>query len=208
MTRAAGGVDADVSVPPGRRGRPGGRHRRRAGVPDAAADARRSGGGDRGQFGLRRRTSPKFAPQLGLDRPIAAQFFIWAGKMATGDFGESFFYKKTVASLILDRLEPTLALARRDDLVGDADLRAAGDLGGASAGLLGRPDRDGLLRARFLGAGVRDRLSPDLCFFRPAGLVSGAGLPTAVRRLRRVPLSVDPALDHAFHRLYRAAWRG
>jgi peptide/nickel transport system permease protein len=49
--------------------------------------------------------------ELGLDRPIAAQFFIWAGKMATGNFGESFFYKKTVASLILDRLEPTLALA-------------------------------------------------------------------------------------------------
>jgi len=49
--------------------------------------------------------------QLGLDKPIAVQFFIWAGKMATGDFGESFFYKKTVASLIADRLEPTLALA-------------------------------------------------------------------------------------------------
>jgi peptide/nickel transport system permease protein len=49
--------------------------------------------------------------QLGLDKPIAGQFFIWAGKMATGDFGESFFYKKSVASLIVDRLEPTLALA-------------------------------------------------------------------------------------------------
>jgi peptide/nickel transport system permease protein len=49
--------------------------------------------------------------QLGLDQPIAAQFFIWAGKMAVGDLGESFFYKKTVASLIVDRLEPTLALA-------------------------------------------------------------------------------------------------
>ncbi|WP_158818249.1 ABC transporter permease [Methylocapsa sp. S129] len=49
--------------------------------------------------------------QLGLDQPIAAQFFIWAGKMVVGDFGESFFYKKTVASLIVDRLEPTLALA-------------------------------------------------------------------------------------------------
>jgi peptide/nickel transport system permease protein len=49
--------------------------------------------------------------QLGLDKPIAVQFFIWAGKMAVGDFGESFFYKKSVASLIVDRLEPTLALA-------------------------------------------------------------------------------------------------
>ena len=49
--------------------------------------------------------------QLGLDKPIAMQFVIWAGRMAVGDFGESFFYKKTVASLIVDRLEPTLALA-------------------------------------------------------------------------------------------------
>jgi peptide/nickel transport system permease protein len=49
--------------------------------------------------------------QLGLDRPIVAQFLLWARRMATGDFGESYFYKKTVASLIADRLEPTLALA-------------------------------------------------------------------------------------------------
>jgi peptide/nickel transport system permease protein len=49
--------------------------------------------------------------QLGLDKPIATQFAIWAKRMATGDFGESFFYKKSVASLILDRLEPTVSLA-------------------------------------------------------------------------------------------------
>ena len=49
--------------------------------------------------------------KLGLDRPIATQFFIWVGKMMTGDFGESFFYKKQVAELIADRIEPTLSLA-------------------------------------------------------------------------------------------------
>jgi peptide/nickel transport system permease protein len=49
--------------------------------------------------------------QLGLNRPIALQFASWIGKMATGDFGDSFFYKKSVASLIADRVEPTLALA-------------------------------------------------------------------------------------------------
>jgi len=49
--------------------------------------------------------------KLGLDRPIATQFFIWIGKMMTGDFGESFFYKKQVAELIADRIEPTLSLA-------------------------------------------------------------------------------------------------
>ena len=49
--------------------------------------------------------------KLGLDRPMVTQFFIWAGHALKGDFGESFFYKKTVASLIADRLEPTLALS-------------------------------------------------------------------------------------------------
>ncbi|HVL56850.1 MAG TPA: ABC transporter permease [Burkholderiaceae bacterium] len=49
--------------------------------------------------------------RLGLDQPIVSQFFVWAAHMLQGDFGESFFYKRTVASLIADRIEPTLALA-------------------------------------------------------------------------------------------------
>ena len=49
--------------------------------------------------------------KLGLDRPIVEQFAIWIDNLARGDLGESFFFKKTVASLVADRLEPTLALA-------------------------------------------------------------------------------------------------
>src|ERR1700693_5372127 len=49
--------------------------------------------------------------RLGLDRPIIEQFFIWVGRLLTGDFGESFFFKKQVAELIADRIGPTLALA-------------------------------------------------------------------------------------------------
>ena len=49
--------------------------------------------------------------RLGLDQPILTQFFIWFGNMLRGDFGESFFFKKTVAELIVGRLEPTLALS-------------------------------------------------------------------------------------------------
>jgi len=49
--------------------------------------------------------------QLGLNRPMIEQFFIWSGKVLTGDFGESFFFKKTVATLIGERIEPTLSLA-------------------------------------------------------------------------------------------------
>jgi peptide/nickel transport system permease protein len=49
--------------------------------------------------------------RLGLDRPIVQQFAIWIGRMAHGDLGESFFFKKTVAELVSERLEPTVALA-------------------------------------------------------------------------------------------------
>src|SRR5262245_46414171 len=49
--------------------------------------------------------------RLGLDQPILTQFVIWMGKTLQGDFGESFFFKKQVTELILDRLEPTVSLA-------------------------------------------------------------------------------------------------
>jgi peptide/nickel transport system permease protein len=58
-------------------------------------------------------TAPQVAAirvQLGLDRPIAQQFAIWIGNIARGDLGESFFFKKKVTDLVLDRLEPTAAL--------------------------------------------------------------------------------------------------
>jgi len=49
--------------------------------------------------------------QLGLDQPMLQQFIIWFGKVLHGDLGESFFFKKTVAELIGERIEPTLSLA-------------------------------------------------------------------------------------------------
>ena len=49
--------------------------------------------------------------RLGLDQPIVTQFFVWIANMARGDFGESFFFKRTVASLVGDRIEPTLMLS-------------------------------------------------------------------------------------------------
>ncbi len=49
--------------------------------------------------------------QLGLDKPLFIQLFVWLGQILRGDFGDSFFFKKSVASLIADRIEPTLALA-------------------------------------------------------------------------------------------------
>ena len=48
---------------------------------------------------------------LGLDRPILVQFGIWFGNLLQGNLGESFYYKTQVATLIGQRLEPTLSLA-------------------------------------------------------------------------------------------------
>jgi peptide/nickel transport system permease protein len=48
---------------------------------------------------------------LGLDRPIVVQFGIWLANLLGGDLGESFYYKQSVASLIGQRIEPTLALS-------------------------------------------------------------------------------------------------
>src|SRR5436305_8557154 len=49
--------------------------------------------------------------RLGLDAPLLLQFFQWLGNLLRGDFGESFYFKKTVADLIASRLEPTVALS-------------------------------------------------------------------------------------------------
>ncbi len=49
--------------------------------------------------------------QLGLNKPILTQLFIWGGNLLQGDLGESFYFKKKVTQLILFRIEPTLALA-------------------------------------------------------------------------------------------------
>lgn len=49
--------------------------------------------------------------KLGLDEPLLTQFMIWSGGVLSGDFGESFFFKKTVAELIAQRIEPTVMLS-------------------------------------------------------------------------------------------------
>lgn len=49
--------------------------------------------------------------ELGLDRPLPVQFFKWSGQLLQGNLGQSLFLKQSVASLIGQRMEPTLSLA-------------------------------------------------------------------------------------------------
>jgi len=49
--------------------------------------------------------------QLGLDRSILSQYFIWIGRVIQGDLGYSYYLNKPVTDLIAQRIEPTLSLA-------------------------------------------------------------------------------------------------
>jgi peptide/nickel transport system permease protein len=53
----------------------------------------------------------KIRTGLGLDQPIHVQFAIYAGNLLRGDLGKSLHSQMPVRQLILQRVEPTLALA-------------------------------------------------------------------------------------------------
>jgi peptide/nickel transport system permease protein len=48
--------------------------------------------------------------RLGLDAPLFQQFLVWLWNIARGDLGTSIFSNKPVATLIVERIEPTVAL--------------------------------------------------------------------------------------------------
>jgi peptide/nickel transport system permease protein len=48
--------------------------------------------------------------ELRLDRPMAAQYIEWLGRVATGDFGRSFQYPMGVRTVLLERLPATAEL--------------------------------------------------------------------------------------------------
>ncbi|AUC56675.1 MAG: ABC transporter permease [Sagittula sp.] len=49
--------------------------------------------------------------RYGLDRPIYERYVSWLAGVATGDFGESYYWHKPVAELVADRADETLTLA-------------------------------------------------------------------------------------------------
>src|SRR5437899_5924834 len=55
-------------------------------------------------------TAARVRQRLGLDRPLVAQYAGWAGAALRGDLGRSFKTGDPVATLIADRLGPTLQL--------------------------------------------------------------------------------------------------
>jgi peptide/nickel transport system permease protein len=47
----------------------------------------------------------------GLDRPLLVQYFDWLGRMLTGDFGRSLYFKTSVLDLVLAKFPTTALLA-------------------------------------------------------------------------------------------------
>jgi len=48
--------------------------------------------------------------QMGLDRPIVVQYFVWLGKAVRLDFGQSMWEKRPVTDLVMNRFPNTLQL--------------------------------------------------------------------------------------------------
>lgn len=55
--------------------------------------------------------------ELGLDRPLIAQFWIWFRNLLRGDLGDSIFLHRPVLQAIIERAEPTLMLTAMSLLV-------------------------------------------------------------------------------------------
>lgn len=48
---------------------------------------------------------------LGLDRPVIQRFFLFVGNAVQGDFGQSFYHRRPVADVIVERLPATIELS-------------------------------------------------------------------------------------------------
>ncbi|GAC1607015.1 MAG: ABC transporter permease [Ramlibacter sp.] len=57
-----------------------------------------------------RETQAAVAQSFALDRPVAQQYAAFVIRMAQGDWGQSYYFRRPVAALIAERLAPTLAL--------------------------------------------------------------------------------------------------
>jgi len=59
----------------------------------------------------------KLRVQMGLDKPLYHQFFLWFSNALQGDLGDSIFLGRSVTRSILERAEPTLVLILLSSIV-------------------------------------------------------------------------------------------
>jgi hypothetical protein len=157
---------------------------------------------------------------LGLNDPLHLQFGRWAVRVLNGDLGISIFSNVPVATLIGQRVWPTLSLALTTIVLAVVLALTAGVLAAWESREPARSSGDDLVRGRLFRAGFRRRLSPYLCVrhhpalatraraTRPSRRASGPGLVTwsCPPWLSAWPMCVDCA--HHAHGHARRASRG
>ncbi len=119
---------------------------------------------------------------LGLDRPFLVRFGEWVWQILHGDLGTSIFTNLPVATMIAQRIEPTLSLMAITLMLRGRRRGADRRAGGMEGRHLDRSRHHGVRGARLLGAGLRDRLSARLCVRAAARMAAGAGLYADLRK--------------------------
>jgi peptide/nickel transport system permease protein len=109
-----------------------------------------------------------FEREMGLDRPIYAQYLTWLGKVLQGDLGESFITHKSVLDLLGERMLVTLEIGLLGLLVA---LAGAIPLGVTAAVHQNRPRDHGARLLALLGISIPDFWSGILLI-----IVFGVGL--------------------------------
>src|SRR5258708_1429072 len=143
---------------------------------------------------------------LGLDRPFLVQFGTWLWRILHGDLGTSIFTNLPVASLIAQRIEPTLSLMAITLVL---TILVAVPLGVVAAWKAGSwVDRTIMAFAVFgfslLASRLCCRIHPRLCVRAAVRMASRAGLHAAGRRLLAMAGEPDPPGRRARLRLHRA----
>jgi len=60
----------------------------------------------------------KLRHDLGLDKPVMVQYFVWLGRVFRGDLGKSIYSEDPVSTLLLEKAKTTVPLALGSMIVG------------------------------------------------------------------------------------------
>ncbi|MCY4474515.1 MAG: ABC transporter permease [Chloroflexi bacterium] len=63
-----------------------------------------------GGYGMSEEQIAALSEKLGLDRPLIVQYFIWLGRVVTGDFGVTLLAERDVRTVVFEKLGATIQL--------------------------------------------------------------------------------------------------
>ena len=141
---------------------------------------------------------------MGLNRPFHERFGEWAWGVVRGDLGTSILTKLPVASMIAQRIEPTLSLMLLTLVLAIVIAVPMGVIAAWKRGTWIDTLLMATCRHRLFGTGVRRRLRADLSVRAALGLAAGSGLHAARAGRAAVAREPDPAVVRAGLRLHRA----